>query len=87
MSRRLSVSLCSGRTAYEVKVHKRLDLTEAAKILKDTKVSTQHVMIFNFEDSEISLFASGRMLIKKVEGEEEALEVANRLLDTLNLSE
>jgi hypothetical protein len=83
MARQLSASLCSGRTAYEVKAHKKIDLLAAAKIIKDTKVAAAQIMIFDFLNAEISLFASGRMLIKKVKDEEEALFVANKLLDIL----
>lgn len=82
MTRNITVSLCSGRTAYEVKVTEKIDLTSAAKKLS-AKVATKHIMILDFLSAEVSLFPSGRMLIKHVSNEAEALDIANRLLDSI----
>ncbi len=70
-----SVSLCSGRTAYEVMTNTKIDLMAAAPKL-DCRVSTKYILIANFGDAEISLYPSGRMLIKRVKDEAEALDVA-----------
>lgn len=86
MTRRIAVSLCSGKTAYEVKVQSKLDLNKAAEKVK-AKVATKHIMILDFSSAEVSLFPSGRMLIKYVKNEAEALDVANELLDTLAIEE
>ncbi len=83
MTRNITVSLCSGRTAYEVKVKEKIDLVNAAKKVK-AKVATKHIMILDFSDAEVSLFPSGRMLIKRVTNETEALDVANDLLDCIS---
>ena len=83
MTRNITVSLCSGRTAYEVKVTEKIDLMGAAKKVK-AKVATKHIMILDFSDAEVSLFPSGRMLIKRVSNETEALDVANSLLDCIS---
>ena len=83
MTRNITVSLCSGRTAYEVKVTEKIDLMSAAKKVK-AKVATKHIMILDFADAEVSLFPSGRMLIKRVSNETEALDVANKLLDCIS---
>ncbi|MCL7410736.1 MAG: hypothetical protein P1P69_01280 [Methanosarcinaceae archaeon] len=83
MTRNITVSLCSGRTAYEVKVKENIDLISAAKKIK-AKVATKHIMILDFSDVEVSLFPSGRMLIKRVANETEALNIANDLLDCIS---
>jgi len=58
-------------------------LTSAAKKVK-AKVVTRHIMILDFSGAEVSLFPNGRMLIKRVANETEALDVANRLLDRIS---
>ena len=83
MTRNITVSLCSGRTAYEVKVTEKIDLVSAAKKVK-AKVATKHIMILDFSDAEVSLFPSGRMLIKRVSNETEAMDIANSLLDCIS---
>ncbi|MFQ6054833.1 MAG: hypothetical protein ACE5KT_12485 [Methanosarcinales archaeon] len=84
MNQRITVSLCSSKSAYEVKIHKKIDLEKASKKL-NTKVATKYIMIFDFKNAEISLYPSGRMLIKKVKNEDEAYDVATQLLSILLL--
>jgi hypothetical protein len=79
---KVSVSLCSGKTAYEVKIPTRIDL-EAARGLFDAKVATKHLMIIKIGNAEASLYPSGRMLIKGVKSGSEALEIANQLIGRL----
>lgn len=83
MSRKISVSLCSGKTAFEVNVFTRIDLKRAGKILK-AKVITPHIIIFDYEEAEVSLYSTGRMLVKRVKTEEEALKIAETLLGQIN---
>ena len=78
MHGRLSVRLCSGKTAFEVKVSERIDIQRIAEMLR-TKVVTPHIMIGDFNGAEISVYPTGRMLVKRVRTEEEALVVATRL--------
>lgn len=82
MSRKISVSLCSGKTAFEVNVFTRIDLKRAGKILK-AKVISPHIIIFDLGEAEVSLYPTGRMLVKRVKTEDEALKIAENLLEQI----
>lgn len=75
----MSVSLCTGRTAFEVQTHTRLNLEKINRKLK-TKVATKYITIIEINGAEASIYPSGRMLIKKVKNEEEALRTAEKIL-------
>lgn len=81
----ISVRLCSGRTAFEVTTNIKMDLTEACKVLK-TKVATKHIVLLNYDGVDISMYPSGRMIIK-ANCEEESLKIANDLLKELGFTE
>jgi ribonuclease HIII len=79
----ISVRLCSGRTGFEVTTCTKIDLIKASALLK-TKVATKHLMLLNYNGVEVSMYPSGRMIIKTA-GKEESLEIARRLLAELEL--
>jgi len=74
----ISVRLCSGRTAFEVSTNISIDLTKISNIHK-TKVATKHILLLNYKGVDISVYPSGRMLIKAT-NKEESLELARNLL-------
>ncbi|MCL7415120.1 MAG: hypothetical protein M8349_03535 [ANME-2 cluster archaeon] len=78
----MTVSLCSGKTAFEVNAFTEIDLMTAAKVL-NARVTTPHILIVDIDDTEISLYPTGRMLVKRVRTEEEALKAARGLLELL----
>lgn len=80
-----SVRLCSGRTAYEVTTNFKIDLIEAGKKIK-TKVATKYILLTNYNDVEVSLYPSGRMIIK-TKSKEESLTIARALLTELGFTE
>ncbi|MBW6517607.1 MAG: hypothetical protein K0A89_03795 [ANME-2 cluster archaeon] len=82
MSRKMTVSLCSGKTAFEVNAFTRIDLLQVAQIL-NTRVATPHILIVDIDGVEISLYPTGRMLVKRVRTEEEALKAAESLLNKI----
>ncbi|MCL7475391.1 MAG: hypothetical protein M8352_05045 [ANME-2 cluster archaeon] len=82
MSRKMTVSLCSGKTAFEVNAFTRIDLVQAAQVL-NTRVTTPHILIVDIDGVEISLYPTGRMLVKRVRTEEEALKAAESLLNKI----
>lgn len=83
-NKQYSVSLCSGRTAYEVMTNTKIDLMDIAPKL-DCRVSTRYILITYFGDAEISLYPSGRMLIKKVKDEAEALDIAGQFMEHIGV--
>ncbi len=76
-----SVRLCSGRTAFEVTTNIKIDLMKVSRAL-DTKVATKHILLLNYHGVEVSMYPSGRMLIKTGD-EEESLNIAQNLLTEL----
>ncbi|MCL7412258.1 MAG: hypothetical protein M8353_01390 [ANME-2 cluster archaeon] len=76
----MTVSLCSGKTAFEVNAFTKIDLVQAAQVLK-TRVATPHILIVDIDGVEISLYPTGRMLVKRVRTGEEALKAADILLN------
>ena len=77
----ISVRLCSGRTGFEVTTGTKIDLMKASCLLK-TKVATKHLILMNYNGVEISMYPSGRMIIKTA-SKEESLEIARLLLAEL----
>lgn len=77
----ISVRLCSGRTAFEVTTNIKIDLISASRIL-NTKVATKHILLLTYKGVEISMYPSGRMLIK-VKSKEDSLNIAKNLLAEL----
>ncbi len=81
----VSARLCSGRTAFEVTTNIKMDLIGASQKIK-TRVATKHILLINYKGVEISLYPSGRMIIK-AKSKEESLEIARNLLDELGFVE
>jgi len=79
----ISVRLCSGRTGFEVTTSIKIDLIKASSLLK-TKVATKYLLLLNYNGVEVSMYPSGRMIIKTA-CKEESLEIACRLLGDLGL--
>ncbi len=80
----ISVRLCSGRTGFEVSTNTKIDLIKTSGILK-TKVATKHLLLLNYNGVDVSIYPSGRMIIK-TSSRDESLEIARRLLAELGLS-
>jgi len=81
----ISVRLCSGRTAFEVSTNIKIDLISASRIF-DTKVATKHILLFNYKGVEISMYPSGRMIIK-TGTKEDSLDIAKNLLAEMGYKE
>ena len=79
----ISVRLCSGRTGFEVTTSIKIDLINASSLLK-TKVATKHLLLMNNNGIEVSMYPSGRMIIK-TGSKEDSLEIARSLLAELGL--
>lgn len=80
----ISVRLCSGRTGFEVTTGAKIDMIRASSIFK-AKVATRHLMLLNYNGVEISIYPSGRMIIKTAD-REESLKIAYSLLEELGIS-
>jgi len=81
------IRLCSDKAAFEVQVkQKMLFRMDAVKKLFETAenheiiVYTPHIMVFRSRGAEVTLSKDGRILIKKVRDENEAMSVANEVL-------
>ncbi len=81
----ISVRLCSGRTAFEVSTNIKIDLISASRIF-DAKVATKHILLLNYKGVEISMYPSGRMLIK-AGTKEDSLDIARNLLAEMGYKE
>jgi len=79
----ISVRLCSGRTGFEVSTDTKIDLIKASGILK-TIVATKHLLLLNYNGVDVSMYPSGRMIIK-TSSRDESLEIARSLLAELGL--
>ncbi len=77
----ISVRLCSGRTAFEVTTNIKMDLINASRKVK-TRVATKHILLINYQGVEVSMYPSGRMIIK-TGSKEESLDIAQNLLAEL----
>ncbi len=80
----ISVRVCSGRTAFEVSTNIRVDLVKATGIFK-SRVATKHILLLDYNGVEVSLYPSGRMLIK-AKTKEESIEIAKGLLGELGIT-
>jgi len=68
----------------------KLNLNEVCEIVKHrykVTVKSSFVLVFNYQDLQVSLFSSGRMLIKNVTNERAALKAYREVLKTLNLND
>jgi len=81
----ISVRLCSGRTAFEVSTNVKIDLINASRVL-NTRVATKHILLLDYKGVEISMYPSGRMLIK-AKSQEDSLNLARNLLAELGYAE
>ncbi len=81
----ISVRLCSGRTAFEVSTNIKIDLISASRIF-EAKVATKHILLLNYKGVEISMYPSGRMLIK-TGTKEDSLDIAKNLLAEMGYKE
>jgi len=81
----ISVRLCSGRTAFEVSTNVKIDLINASRVL-NTRVATKHILLLDYKGVEISMYPSGRMLIK-AKSQEDSLSLARNLLAELGYAE
>jgi len=77
----ISVRVCSGRTAFEVSTNIKIDLVRASCVL-DPKISTKHILLLIYEGVDVSMYPSGRMLIK-AKTREESIDIARKLLTDL----
>jgi hypothetical protein len=85
-----SVRLCSDRAAYEVRLGRRwLDLetlverAEASKLFVAV-LKTRHLIVLrSLQGAEVTASSDGRMLVRRVSDEDEARQVASRLLSSL----
>lgn len=81
----ISVRVCSGRTAFEVSTSIHIDMKKAG-CLFDPKVSTKHIILLTYKGVDVSLYPSGRMLIK-AKSKEESLMIATGILSELGHNE
>lgn len=81
----ISVRVCSGRTAFEVSTNIKIDLARASCVL-DPKISTKHILLLTYEGVDVSMYPSGRMLIK-AKTREESIDIAHKLLTYLGYVE
>ena len=82
--------LCGSNTAnVNPENPKSLDLQSIGDSIKQRHpllLSTPMVIVFDYNGHEVSLFRKGRMLIKNVQDEAEALEISRRVIDMANSS-
>jgi len=88
-----SVRLCSDKAAFEVKIQQNIhfNMTNLGRLLKsmeETEIiaDTPHIIIFRSKGAEVTLSRNGRMLIKKVENEKEAVAAASEILRVSSLA-
>lgn len=81
----ISVRVCSGRTAFEVTSNIKIDFLRASQVL-NPKVSTKHILLLTYKGVDVSMYPSGRMLIK-AKSKEESLEIARDILAELGCLE
>lgn len=80
----ISARLCSGRTAFEVSTNTRIDLIKASRIVQ-TRVATKHLLLLNYNGVDVSMYPSGRMLIK-AGSKEESIDIARGILAELGIA-
>jgi len=81
----ISVRVCSGRTAFEVSTNIKIDLVKASCVL-DPKISTKHILLLTYKGVDVSMYPSGRMLIK-AKTREESIDIARKILTDLGFVE
>jgi len=86
----LIVKLCSDKAAFEAVPIKNLSLNmvHAKQMLENSAqnkilVYTPHIIILRNKNAETTLSKDGRMLIRRVSNEEEATQVARRILTAI----
>ncbi len=79
----ISVRLCSGRTGFEVTTNIKIDLIQAGQLIQ-TKVATKHLLLLNFNGVEVTMYPTGRMIIR-TDSKETSLDIARSLLSELGL--
>ncbi|MCW4053143.1 MAG: hypothetical protein NWE78_08055 [Candidatus Bathyarchaeota archaeon] len=87
-----SVRLCSDKAAFEVRIQQNIhfNMTNLGRLLKSVEemeiiADTPHIIIFRSKGAEVTLSRNGRMLIKRIEDEKEAVAVASEILRVLSL--
>ena len=81
--------ICSGKTGYEFlpRQRKQYDLEKTAKKLSssDFKVEAQtpQILMAIFGETEITIFKRGKIMIKEIEDEKKATEIAQRLVSLI----
>lgn len=83
------VWLCGRETAnINPKFSLNLNLNKLTKLVQkeyNLKIKSHLAIIFNYKKFEVSLFKSGRMLIKNVDDEKEALKVYREIINKLDI--
>ncbi len=80
---------CMSKTACEFipKKKKTLDLSKIAQKLREKEVlvdiETPYVLILKFKGKNISLFKSGKIIVKETPEEKEGKEIAKALMEKL----
>ena len=67
----------------------KLDLKKVYETVRQqfkVNVKSSLVIVFDYKDTQISLFSNGRMLIKNVDNEKAALKAYREILQRLNLN-
>ena len=62
-----------------------MDLIKASQKVK-TRVATKHILLMNYKGVDVSIYPSGRMIIK-AKTREESLDITRNLLADLGFSE
>jgi len=84
-----SVKSCMSKTACEFvpKKKKSLNLEETAKKLRAKEVivdiETPYVLILKFKGKNISLFKSGKIIVKETPEEKEGRKIAKELIEKI----
>lgn len=81
----ISVRVCSGRTAFEVISNIKIDILRATHVF-NPKVATKHIILLTYKGVDVSMYPSGRMLIK-AKTKEESLSIAQYILAEMGYSE
>ncbi len=80
---------CNAGTAFEFIPNKtNPELSEAKRALVDAgiplEVISPIVLVFRFDETELSWYKSGKLLVKGSPDEKQATELVNRLFESLN---
>ena len=77
------IEQCASAKAYEIKFQQKINMEKAHAALKETIFSFTHVVILcKLDGKPVSLYASGRAMIKNAD-EKEAQAIANKLMAIL----